>query len=147
MAPAQENASEVEKPMVIALRERARRIVRQDMASAGFGPEMLGRLLSVSRSKLYRIFEGSGGVARFIQQERLAAAHRRLTDSLGKIPISALAAEVGFGDHSAFSRAFKLEYGYSPSEVRETALAGAVSEETNWLESPRDIGMPHVELL
>lgn len=115
--------SVADKPAVIALRERARRVVRQNMAHADFGPGELGQLLSVSRSKLYRVFERSGGVARFIQQERLAEAHERLTTAAMRIPIHELAAELGFSDHSAFSRSFRLVYGFSPSEAREFALA------------------------
>ncbi len=128
LAATSDATAEAEKPIVVALRERARRIVRQNLASADFGPETLGQMVFVSRSKLYRIFESSGGVARSIQQERLAEAHRRLTQSQLKKPISALASEVGFTDHSAFSRAFKLEYGYSPSEARELALAKSLLE-------------------
>lgn len=123
-----EHAALAEKPVTAALRERARRIVRQNMASAEFGPDMLGRLVSVSRSKLYRVFESTGGVARFIQHERLEEAHRRLTESQQRTPIHALAVEVGFSDHSTFSRAFKLEFGYSPSEAIELALAGRLGQ-------------------
>jgi AraC-like DNA-binding protein len=78
LAASTDHSAQAEKPIVAALRERARRIVRQNMGSSEFGPEMLGRLVSVSRSKLYRVFESSGGVARFIQHERLEEAHRRL---------------------------------------------------------------------
>ena len=145
LAPIQDDAAEAEKPIVVALRERAARIVRQNMASADFGPEALGRLLSVSRSKLYRIFESSGGVARFIQQKRLAEAHLRLTHTQNKTPISALAAEVGFSDHSAFSRAFKLEYGYSPSEAREIALATRLLDPQIWPEAADDDDMERAE--
>ncbi|MGO4706166.1 helix-turn-helix domain-containing protein [Microvirga sp. 2MCAF38] len=123
LAPMVDRMTGDEKPIMAALRERARRIVKQNISSAEFGPEALGRLLFVSRSKLYRVFERSGGVARFIQRERLEEAHRHLFYAKLGMPISRLAGEVGFGDHSAFSRAFKLEYGYSPSELREMALA------------------------
>jgi AraC-like DNA-binding protein len=39
-------------------------------------------------------------------------------------PISRIAEELCFADASSFSRAFRLEFGQSPSEVRSAALVG-----------------------
>jgi AraC-like DNA-binding protein len=80
----------------------------------------------VSRSKLYRLFEKHGGIAHFINCERLKEAHRRLSDPLETPSIHVVGNDVGFPDHSTFSRAFRREYGYSPSEARERALAKLV---------------------
>jgi AraC-like DNA-binding protein len=93
------------------------------MTSPDFGPDALRRLAAMSRSKLYRIFGGTGGVARCIQDERLNAARQRLADVRDKISIRTLAGEVGFLEHSTFSRAFKLRYGTSPTAFREMILA------------------------
>jgi len=93
------------------------------MNSPDFDPEALRRLVAMSRSKLYRIFEGVGGVARFIQDERLDAARQRLAGIGDRTSIRTLAREVGFLEHSTFSRAFKLRYGSSPSEFREMVSA------------------------
>jgi AraC-like DNA-binding protein len=101
-----------------ALIDRALAVVRQNMASPDFGPEQLARLLAISRSKLYRLFGGGGGVAHFINRERLHAAHGRLNSHVAR-SIHVIGNEVGFTDHSAFSRAFRREFGYSPTEARE----------------------------
>ena len=93
------------------------------MNSPDFGPDALRQLVAMSRSKLYRIFEGTGGVARFIQDERLSAARQRLADIGDRTSIRTLASEVGFLEHSTFSRAFKLRYGSSPTEFREMVSA------------------------
>lgn len=106
-----------------ALFERARRVVVRNMASPSFGPDELCRLLASSRSKLYRQFEPVGGLARFIQQVRLEEARRRLTSDGAPQSIHRLAEDLGFLDHSTFSRAFKRAYGYSPSEARQQVLA------------------------
>jgi AraC-like DNA-binding protein len=106
-----------------ALFERARRVVVRNMASPSFGPDELCRLLASSRSKLYRQFEPVGGLARFIQQVRLEEARRRLTSDGAPQSIHRLAEELGFLDHSTFSRAFKRAYGYSPSEARQQVQA------------------------
>ena len=124
-------------PRSTVLRERIGRVVRQQMGSADFTPKTLVQLVTMSRSKLYRIFEGTGGVARFIQQERLDEARRRLADIGDTTPINMLACEIGFRDHSSFSRAFKLRYGSSPSKFRETA---SVSRPLEVRGHPSDIG-------
>jgi AraC-like DNA-binding protein len=102
--------------------ERARQIVRSHGGDVGFGPVELGRHLGLSRSNLYRRFQSQGGVARFIQQERLEEARRRLIDPDRDEPIHAIGLAVGFPDHSTFSRAFRRAFGISPSECRDKAL-------------------------
>lgn len=123
VVPTPHRVAEAEKPMAAVLVERARRIVAQNVARSEFNPDELGRVLSVSRSRLYRLFAAHGGVAHFIQEERLEEANRRLVDARNAAPINVLASEVGFLDHSTFSRAFKRKFGQSPSEVRERAMA------------------------
>ncbi len=123
LVPAPNTPARTDMSRVTALRERLRCIVRQNMSSPDFGPEALRRLAAMSRSKLYRVFEGTGGVARFIQDERLTAARQRLADVRDRTSIRALAGDVGFLEHSTFSRAFKLKYGSSPTEFRGMVLA------------------------
>ena len=123
LAPRAERIEAAEAPLMAVMIERARHVVRQNMASPEFGPDRLCRLLAVSRSKLYRIFETSGGVASFIQRERLQEAHRILSDAGEMCSINVVANAVGYIDHSTFSRAFRREFGLSPSETREMALA------------------------
>lgn len=123
LVPAPGNPARTDTSRATAHRERLRCVVRQNMNSPDFDPEALRRLVAMSRSKLYRIFEGVGGVARCIQGERLDAARQRLADSGDKTSIRVLAGELGFLEHSTFSRAFKLRYGISPTEFRERVSA------------------------
>lgn len=127
IVPSPERMEAAGAPLSALVMDRARHVVQQNMASPAFGPEQLARLLAVSRSKLYRIFETTGGVAHFINQERLREAHRRLTSPRDVHSIHAICTEVGFQDHSTFSRAFRREFGYSPTEARERTIAEIVA--------------------
>lgn len=100
------------------LRARARRIIRQHVAAPDLTPEWLCRTLGVSRSRLYRLFEEMGGVSRYIQRQRLLAALTLLGDPSEPRTIAQIAERFGFPDHSGFSRAFKAEFGTSPSAAR-----------------------------
>jgi AraC-like DNA-binding protein len=103
-----------------ALVERARHGVRRNMASVEFGPAELARLLAMSRSKLYRVLLPEGGVAHFINRERLLQARRELAAD-ETASIHAIAARVGFKDHSTFSRAFRRAFGVTPTQTRMNA--------------------------
>jgi AraC-like DNA-binding protein len=78
----------------------------------------------------YRLFEDTGGVARYIQRERLLEARAILSDLATTESISAIAEDLCFADASSFSRTFRREFGYSPSEVRSAALAGLTPSAT-----------------
>jgi len=63
-------------------------------------------------------------VARYIQRERLLEAQVVLSNPSTTQSISAIAEDLCFADPSNFSRAFKREFGYTPSEARSAVLAG-----------------------
>ena len=104
--------------------ESVRRAVRSHLHSPSLGSDMLCRQLATSRSQLYRLLEGEGGVARYIQRQRLLESHAALCNASSTKPIAAIAEELCFADGSGFSRAFRHEFGMSPSDVRAASLAG-----------------------
>nr|WP_264185766.1 AraC family transcriptional regulator [Roseicella aerolata] len=105
--------------------ERARQAIRQNLRSPTLTPKRLCRLIGMSRSQIYRLFEPMGGVARYIQAERLREAHCALADADNTRDIHEIAEDLGFFDASAFSRTFRRRYGCKPSEVRAAALSGS----------------------
>nr|WP_314073832.1 helix-turn-helix domain-containing protein [uncultured Roseococcus sp.] len=103
---------------------RIRRIIRENLGSAKLNPVTLSRRAGMSRTALYRLFEAEDGVAAYIRRERLRLIYRQLTDPQDRRSISAVAEGMGFFDPSAFSRAFRQEFGSTPSDVREAARLG-----------------------
>ena len=103
---------------------RVRRAVRENLASATFGPERLCRIAGISRSQLYRLMEPLGGVAAYIQSERLRAARSALSDPSDRRSVAQIAEAVGLFDTSSFSRMFRRAHGCSPQEMRMACLAG-----------------------
>ncbi|MDQ8697098.1 helix-turn-helix domain-containing protein [Hyphomicrobium sp. LHD-15] len=102
-----------------------RRLVDANLANPELGPEFLCRQLGMSRATLYRLFEQLGGVRRYIQQRRLMGAYQRLTDPVNASDrIGNIAARYGFGNDSAFSRAFRETYSMSPTDLREASREG-----------------------
>lgn len=122
--PNAERLAQAESQLEATRLARVRRAIRAHLGSARLSPQLLCRLAGTSRSQLYRLLEGEGGVARYIQKLRLEASHAALGDARDGRSIAQVAEACGFHDPSAFSRAFRREFGATPSEVRIAALAG-----------------------
>jgi len=78
----------------------------------------------MSRSQLYRLLKGEGGAAHYIRRLRLSESFALLCDTSINLPIGKIAESLRFGDASDFSRAFRREFGRSPSDVRAAAMEG-----------------------
>jgi AraC-like DNA-binding protein len=78
-------------------------------------------MLNISRSRLYKLFAASAGIAQHIWSRRLAAVHAALLDPLETRSISELAYHWGFGSETAFARAFRAAYGVTATELRRQA--------------------------
>jgi AraC family transcriptional regulator len=79
----------------------------------------VARLAGVSRFHLLKAFGYATGysVMRYVRHRRLTQAARALAD--GESDILGLALKVGYGSHEAFTRAFREQFGLTPSQVRE----------------------------
>ena len=124
IAPSPDRVATAASQIDLGRLEKVRRAVRSHLRSPSLGPAMLCRQLATSRSQLYRLMEGAGGVARYIHRQRLLEGHAALCDASNTKPIAAVAEELCFADAAGFSRAFRHEFGMTPSDVRGAALAG-----------------------
>ncbi|WP_394886151.1 helix-turn-helix domain-containing protein (plasmid) [Mesorhizobium sp. AaZ16] len=122
LAPPAEHDAAAEQLAGIALMERARRYVQHNLGAADLTPDSMCRALGVSRTRLYQLFEPSGGVLHYIQSRRLFAAHVALSDPADGRRIVDIAEATGFSSAANFSRAFSKEFGYSPREARNIVV-------------------------
>lgn len=102
----------------VGLMTRARRFIQNNLVSEELTPDALSRELAISRTRLYELFENSGGVLKYIRERRLMAAHAMLANVADTRKIADVAATFGFDSAANFSRAFTQQFGYSPSSVR-----------------------------
>lgn len=84
----------------------------------GFDTEALGKALALSRTQLYRRLNSILGFspARYIWYVRLQKAKELL--EIGGHSIGAVALQTGFQDSSHFTRTFRKQFGFNPSEVQ-----------------------------
>ena len=124
LAPSVIRIAEARSVINVTLMERVRQTVRRHLRSSELGPDLICRDAATSRSQLYRLLEGEGGVGRYIQKLRLSEAFSILCESSQNLTVSAIAEALCFADSSSFARAFRREFGVAPSDVRDAAQAG-----------------------
>jgi AraC-like DNA-binding protein len=124
LAPSGDRMAGAKPQIRVTLMERVRQSVRRQLRSPSLGPDRLCREAAMSRSQLYRLLEGEGGAAHYIRRLRLSESFAILCNTSNNLPIGAIAESLCFADASNFSRAFRREFGMTPSDVRAAALAG-----------------------
>ncbi|MBB3659120.1 AraC-like DNA-binding protein [Rhizobium sp. BK650] len=103
--------------------ERAHRYIHLNLHSDNLTPDVMCRALGISRTRLYQLFEASGGVSNYIRKRRLLQAYADLSNPTDSRQISEIAESAGFDTAANFTRAFSHEFGLSPREVRKTVTA------------------------
>jgi AraC-like DNA-binding protein len=98
--------------------------IASNLESGSFSAADLCRRFRIPRASLYRLFEADGGLARYVQEQRLnralillvapASRDKRLID---------LAVDLQFSSDSTFVRAFRRKFGLTPGEIRDMAEA------------------------
>lgn len=139
IAPSADRLAEAAPILDQTRRARARQMVRRHLGAASLTPGRLARMVGISRSNLYRLFEPEGGVARYIMAQRMRHACELLSDPANRAPIAAVAEAVGFANLAGFSRSIRREFGCSPRELRQAGLAAAPPLRDLPRDLPRDL--------
>jgi AraC-like DNA-binding protein len=88
--------------------------------------ERLCRRFQLSRATLYRLFETEGGLSRYIQDQKLNLAFKRLiSPAFRETRIIDFAADFNFASDTTFVRAFRRQFGLTPGEIRHLASSRA----------------------
>jgi AraC-like DNA-binding protein len=108
-----------------ALRYAVKQYIQRHLRDPGLSPTTVARAHHISVRHLYNIWkEERLSVAQWIGQHRLQAASDDLANPrLAHKSIAAIAREWGFPGPAHFARRFRVAYGMSPREWRETCAS------------------------
>lgn len=120
-ADANGDVARAERHLYLAM---IKRHIEANLETDALATDDLCRRFQISRASLYRLFEVEGGLARYVQEQRLNRALRLLISpvSPGKRVID-LAIDFRFSSDSTFIRAFRRQFGMTPGEIRELSEA------------------------
>lgn len=104
--------------------EEVLRYIRKNI-SEPLDRETLAGVAGFSIPHFHRVFSAHVGESaiRFVRRMRLERAARKLR--MGAVDITEVALAAGYDTHSAFSKAFKHQFGMNPSEFRQLGCAAA----------------------
>lgn len=107
-----------------SLAREVREYILTHLGDPDLSPVSIAQAHYISTRHLYTIFSAEGAtVSAWIRQRRLEHIRRELADPVqADRPVSAIAARWGLTDAAHFSRAFKAEFGMSPTAYRDEAL-------------------------
>ncbi|HEY3727017.1 MAG TPA: helix-turn-helix domain-containing protein [Solirubrobacteraceae bacterium] len=110
-----------------AMRAEIGRYVRSHLQDPTLGPASIAHAYAMSVRALHALFEDvDASVAGLVRSERLGRCLEDLQRPNGG-SVTDIAFRWGFCDAAHFSRVFKREFGATPSEVRQVALAAVAS--------------------
>ncbi|MFC2083755.1 two-component regulator propeller domain-containing protein [Bacteroidota bacterium] len=113
--------SEADKKKLVSIDEqfmrRVMEVINEHIAEENFSIEEFGVEIGMSRMQLHRKLKALTGnsAGKFVRLIRLEKALKLIKKKTGTI--SEIAYSVGFGSPTYFTRCFKEEYGYPPSEL------------------------------
>ena len=97
--------------------DRVMMVIDQHIAEEEFSIEEFGKDVGMSRSQMHRKLKALTGksTSLYLRTVRLAKAKQMIENRIGTI--SEISYQVGFSSPAYFSRCFKEEFGFTPSEV------------------------------
>ena len=107
--------------------ERIKDVMRyiRDHINEPLNREMLAEVAGFSVPHFHRVFTAHVGesAASYVRRLRLERAGLKLR--MGAVDITEVALAAGYDTHAAFSKAFKQQFGLSPSEFRQLGCSAA----------------------
>jgi len=113
---------------------RARAEIETRLGSATLTVATLCRVLGMSRSALYRLFEDEGGVHAYVTRRRLESVAAALGESSERDRIADIAERWGFCDAAYLGRLFRERFGMTPSDYRAFSRSRTATQSS---ETPR----------
>lgn len=117
LAPSLETLALAQPTMESTVLRKMRRFIDANLKHHGLNADTLCRAFGVSRATLYRLFEPLGGVAHYVRERRLMSVHAELAGARRSPYLLRIAEAHGFKSAAHFSRAFKAQFGYTPSDL------------------------------
>ncbi|WP_346911718.1 helix-turn-helix domain-containing protein, partial [uncultured Roseibium sp.] len=128
-------------PMRATRLDMARKHVDAHLKAPELSSDHIRSVLGLSKRRMQDLFEGYGGVQNYIRTRRLNGCYQAILSDQEDRPIMKIAEDYGFSNSAHFSRAFKAQFGWSPSEARDMAKHNLnASGYESWL---RDRGTLH----
>lgn len=91
-------------------------LIMDNLDSPALNIDFFCRELNMSKSSLYRMCEPYGGIMKMVRVRRLRTAYNILMEP-SPPQITQLAMQCGYSSLDSFTRAFKKEFGFNPSEL------------------------------
>ena len=129
LQPSREHEDDVRRALNVAIRQ----YIAGHLDDLALDVDTLRRQFFCSRATLYRLFEGDGGVLRYIRDARLRACmHDLALPSITRKQIALVATRWGFENPSHFNRLFKRSFGVVPSAVGSLTLPASERPRTRY---------------
>jgi len=96
-----------------------KQFIDKNIEQPALGPDMIALHLGISRASLFRICKPVGGAMALVRTRRLLVARRLLSNASLTRSVKIVAYGLGFASPSSFARAYKQQFGISPTETRD----------------------------
>ena len=95
-------------------------IIKNNLLSRDLDATFICEALNISRSSLFRLFDGRGGIESYIRSQRIKQVRLALLKYGNRVRVKDLARYWHFSDSSHLGRVFRQAYGLTIREFRKS---------------------------